>query len=373
MESNKLYFPNLDGLRFVCFFLVFLHHSFFTLDSSILNTELFIFFKQVLSKNGNLGVNCFFVLSGFLITFLLFTEHQKHNKIDIPKFWLRRIFRIWPLFYFCVFFGFFIFPMIKKMSGAVPNETANLFYYMTFLNNFDFITQGLPDASILGVLWSVAIEEQFYFFWPILLSFIPAKKSYYLFISIIVVSLIFRYLNPEYLFHEYHSLSCIGDMAVGGLGAFLIIHLERFNQFIININNKAIILVYITFFLVYFFRMEIKNFNFMFNIFERIGIAFIFLFIILEQCYSKHSLFKFSNFKQITKLGKITYGLYCLHFLGILITLQLFKKLQIKDSLFSVLILQTLCAFLLSVIISKLSYRFFEMPFLKIKEKFSRI
>lgn len=67
--------------------------------------------------------------------------------------------------------------------GQTPNETAHIFYYLTFLNNFDFIKNGLPDSSNLGVLWSIAIEEQFYFIWPIILSFIPIKKMWIVFIN----------------------------------------------------------------------------------------------------------------------------------------------------------------------------------------------
>ncbi|MBK8471912.1 MAG: acyltransferase [Sphingobacteriales bacterium] len=97
-----------------------------------------------------------------MITYLLIAEKQLNHQIDVPRFWLRRILRIWPLYYCCVLFGFYAFPMLKTLLGQTPNETATVGYYLAFLSNFDLIAQGLPDASILGVLWSVAVEEQFY-------------------------------------------------------------------------------------------------------------------------------------------------------------------------------------------------------------------
>ena len=98
MNLKYTYFKNLDGLRFFCFLSVFFFHSFHTDLESIKNNQTYLFFTKTLFKNGNLGVNCFFVLSGFLITYLLIIEKTTNNNISIYKFWLRRVFRIWPLF-----------------------------------------------------------------------------------------------------------------------------------------------------------------------------------------------------------------------------------------------------------------------------------
>lgn len=143
--KDKIYFENLDGLRFLCFLSVFFFHSFHTEYSYISNSEAYQFIKIDIFGNGNLGVNFFFVLSGFLITYLLIQEKRTNGQINLKKFWMRRVLRIWPLFYFAVFFGFFIFPLLKSAFGQVPNETATLGYYLAFLNNFDFIKNGSPE------------------------------------------------------------------------------------------------------------------------------------------------------------------------------------------------------------------------------------
>ena len=104
--KKKIYFENLDGLRFFCFFSVFLYHSFHTENEIIKSSPIYKFVTEEIFKNGNLGVNFFFVLSGFLITYLLIAEKKLNGQIDLKKFWIRRILRIWPLFYFCVGFGF---------------------------------------------------------------------------------------------------------------------------------------------------------------------------------------------------------------------------------------------------------------------------
>jgi peptidoglycan/LPS O-acetylase OafA/YrhL len=367
--KRKINFENLDGIRFLCFLSVFFFHSFFTLEQTIKDNNFFIFIKTILFKNGNLGVNFFFVLSGFLITYLLIEEKKQYEKVHIIKFWIRRILRIWPLYFVCVFIGFIVFPIMKKLSGGVPNETANILYYITFTNNFDIIKNGLPDASILGVLWSIAIEEQFYFLWPFVLYFSPIKKLYIPFISIIIISIVFRIFNTTYILYEFHTFSCIGDMTIGAFGAWLIQQSDTFKLNLQRLNKFYIYLIYVVFVFLYLFK---QNINYpIFHIFERIILSVVFIFIILEQCFCDNSFYKMKNFQTISKLGTYTYGLYCLHFIGILVTLTLFKKLHIKDSIFKVIFLDTTLSLFITLIISIVSYHFFENLFLKQKDKFS--
>ncbi|MBS1636899.1 MAG: acyltransferase [Bacteroidetes bacterium] len=372
--TKKIYFENLDGLRFLCFLSVFFFHSFHTEFDYIKSTGTYHFIKHDIFGNGNLGVNFFFVLSGFLITYLLIEEKKLNGQIDIKKFWIRRILRIWPLFYLCVIIGFFIFPILKSAFGQQPNETASIWYYLTFTNNFDFIKKGLPDASILGVLWSVAIEEQFYFVWPIILYFLPVQKYWIAFTTVIIGSLIFRAANNNYLMHEYHTLSCIGDMAVGALGAWLIQTNSAFKNRIQNLAPVYISLIYISFLTIFLFRDEILSGNLpLLSVMERPIIAFIILLIILEQCFSEKSLFKMSRFRLFTKLGTISYGLYCLHFVGILIVTTLTKKYSLNTEMWQVFILDTSFALILTIVISLISYNVYEKPFLKLKDKFAYI
>lgn len=145
---KKIYFENLNGLRFYCFLSVFFYHSFHTEIEGIKKNNFYLFLTKGLFKNGDLGVNCFFVLSGFLITYLLLIEKIKNSNINIWNFWVRRILRIWPLFYFCVFFGFIVFPEIKLAFNQIPNENASYISYLLFINNFDILINGFPDASV---------------------------------------------------------------------------------------------------------------------------------------------------------------------------------------------------------------------------------
>lgn len=368
---KNTYFENLDGLRFFCFLSVFFYHSFDTPFSYIRNSEVHQFVRGGVFEHANLGVNFFFVLSGFLITYLLIEEKRVNGQINLPRFWMRRVLRIWPLFYFCVFFGFVLFPLIKMTFGQTPTETASIFYYLTFLNNFDVLAKGTPDSSVLGVLWSVAIEEQFYLIWPMLLYLLPVRHYWLAFTTVISASLTFRAFNDSLITSHFHTLSCIGDMAIGSMGAWLITQYDEFKTRISNLKAYQIGLIYFAFACVFFFRKELFFEFYPIRVIERSLIAGIILLIILEQCYSKNSLFKLSNFKVVSRWGVISYGLYCFHFIGILIAKTLTAKLGLNTQVWQPIILDTALALFFTIVISKISYAYYEMPFLKLKEKFS--
>ena len=369
-SSGKTYFDNLDGLRFFCFLSVFLFHSFHTEIPAVKESGIFQFVKFSLFGNGFLGVNFFFVLSGFLITYLLIKEKMRNGTIHIINFWIRRILRIWPLYFACVLYGFVIFPYTKIMAGAQPNETANIWYYLGFISNFDYINKGLPDSPGLGVLWSVAIEEQFYLVWPVILSLFAARKFWIPLVIILAGSLVFRAFNDVYKLHEMHTLSCIGDMALGGLGAWLILQTNWFARKIENVPRIVIIFMYVAFAFVFLFRDEYLLSNYWLRVFERLLISSIMLFIILEQCYTKHSFYKMGNFKTVSRLGLVTYGLYCLHFILISLLVGLSKKLGTNTGSWQVVLMEPAVSLVLTIIVSFISFRYFETPFLKLKERF---
>lgn len=380
ITKTKIFFPNLDGLRFISFFVVFLYHSYLSFfsylsDSSPGSFGAIKFFFQ----HGNLGVNFFFVLSGFLITYLLIREREVTNEIKIGNFYLRRILRIWPLYYACLIIGFIIFPLVKKMGGEIPVESANPWAYIFFAANFDFMNMwpARPEALSLSVLWSVAVEEQFYLTWPLILKLVPLRKYKYVFPVIIVFSLAFRAFytgcsEADYGVRYFHTFSLIGDMALGGLFAYLCSYESKFKRFIVNLSKLQIALIYIgtTFFALLSDKIFLCGVP---VIFERLVIGAFFGMIILEQNYSANSFFKFGQLKAISKLGTYTYGLYCLHLPAMFIAVKLCAIFNLNQQSLVVAISSAAFALVVSILISLLSYHLFEKWFLKIKSRFSVI
>ncbi len=379
-NKSKLFFPNLDGLRFISFFVVFLYHCYMSFFSYIKESDPQMYgIVKLLFSHGNLGVNFFFVLSGFLITFLLIREKEFKGKIHIGNFYVRRILRIWPLYYLCIFIAFVLFPIVKSASGEPYVESANPWYYVFFAANFDFMHTWpvMPNALMLSVLWSVAVEEQFYLTWPLILGLIPLRKYKFVFPAIMVLSLVFRSFyntSPEevHAVRYFHTLSVIGDMALGGLFAYLTSYENRFRSFIVNMSKPVIALIYIVAIGLYLFKHLIFTCGVPI-IFERLFIGTFFGLIILEQNFATNSFFKMSRFKTISKLGVYTYGLYCLHLIGMYLVAKIIGKYPVDQSSSLVAWGSVTVALLLSVGISLASYHLFEKWFLNLKDRFAVI
>lgn len=382
VASSKVFFPNLDGLRFVCFFLVFLWHANETIFRRISNKQT-VGILDFLFGNGNVGVNIFFVLSGFLITFLLIREKEIKSDINLKNFYVRRILRIWPLYYLVVIIGFCFFPLLKGSIQAAQFDFSNIGYYLVFAANYHLpeVWNQIPDTIALAVLWSVAVEEQFYLVWPVLMKWVPTRKSLYLFGAIIAGTFVFRafYSSPfhtryehDFVMRNFHAFAVIGDMALGGAVAYLCSYPSRFLHFLQRVPKWQIFAWYLLTIGVVLFRDTLFQHPAAMP-FEKPVLALLFALIIAEQNFAEHSFFKFSRFKWISKMGNYTYGLYCLHFMAILLVQKAFEKKGVETDTLGKASLAAGLAFGISIVVALMSYHFFEKHFLKWKEKFAVI
>jgi peptidoglycan/LPS O-acetylase OafA/YrhL len=178
--------------------------------------------------------------------------------------------------------------------------------------------------------------------------------------------------DHEFAIRYFHTFSVIGDMALGGLFAYLVSYESRFKAYIIEMPKAVIALIYALTISISLFKDSIFVPGIP-VIFERVVIAFFFGLIILEQNYAKHSLFKMGRFPTMSKLGIYTYGLYCLHFLGLYFAIKIMNMLRLNGSLTWVSFAMIALALVISVIISLLSYHLYEKWFLRLKDKFAFI
>src|SRR5450432_318525 len=112
-STPKVFFPNLDGLRSLAFLMVFFQHGLLNSFSYLPVRNAFLQRFIIMICDGETGVSIFFVLSGFLITYLLLAESDRYGKIHPGYFYLRRTLRIWPLYYLVITFVFFGYPWLK--------------------------------------------------------------------------------------------------------------------------------------------------------------------------------------------------------------------------------------------------------------------
>jgi peptidoglycan/LPS O-acetylase OafA/YrhL len=373
-KKSSVFFPNLDGLRFIAFAFVFLQHGFGNIFTSFKLDNLFLQnLINFLFINGGTGVSIFFVLSGFLITFLILTEINTNGKLDLKSFYIRRTLRIWPLYFCVVIFAFEIYPFLKSLIGIYSNLCSQSIYYYFFLSNFDSININHfcpgQDAMIEGITWSVAIEEQFYLIWPLFFLFIPKNYLVYIFYSIITLSLCFRILHSEdNAILYFHTLSVCGDLAVGGLGAYYIINGKAFRKFFESLHPKLILIGYCLGLTFCIFGGELNLW-----VFTRLLTSLFFLFIILEQNFNNKSTYKLSRLTVFSKAGKYTYGYYLLHPIAILIINNIYRIAGVNNYTVIDTLINGGLALIITFFISYISYHYFEAYFIKMKSRYSYI
>ena len=196
--SQKGRFRVVDGVRALSLIVVVLghlfhfHHPNFTMVEGFAGFSIFSgFFRS------DLAVDAFFVISGFLIGSLLFKEHLSFGKISFKRFYIRRFFRLMPVYFVVVVIGV-LFVYIISISGNPAAEKMNLnLMIANFWTNLLYINNFVPiENQFLGWCWSLAVEEQFYLIAPIfvsLLFFLKSKsKVLWSFISLIFVSFLIR-------------------------------------------------------------------------------------------------------------------------------------------------------------------------------------
>ena len=179
VKKNIGYIPALDGLRAIAVMLVlFTHANFF------------------LGYNGFLGVDMFFVISGFLITTLLLEENNKRNKISLKAFYIRRTLRLFPALYILCIISF-IYAVFFRHGHEKIEIFHEVYSSMFYVTNISWYWNWCKEGLLLSHTWSLAIEEQFYLVWPwIILLALRYKrlKSLTVFLIIFIIALKFPFI-----------------------------------------------------------------------------------------------------------------------------------------------------------------------------------
>jgi len=368
MDKQRIYFPNLNGLRFIAAFLVIVHHieqlkSIFKFDN--------YYSSPFIAVIGKLGVVLFFVLSGFLITYLLLAEENSFKNIAVKKFYIRRMLRIWPLYFIILILAFLILPNISIFSYPFydkeviySNIYLKLFLYVFFLPNLAISTLDIiPYAS---QTWSIGTEEQFYLVWPVILNRIK-KHRLILMLFIITLTVGIRLLlstsYSEILPYKkeiktFWSTFRIDCMAIGGIFSILYYYKSKMLEVLKNQLTFYITLIITIFLLIN--GISIPKFHYEFY-------AILFGIIILNFATNKELFISLEN-KILNYLGSISYGLYMYHPIGIALALYVSTQLSLKTNWFIYPL-----SIGLTILLAGFSYKYFESPILKFKDRFSNI
>jgi peptidoglycan/LPS O-acetylase OafA/YrhL len=197
MLGKVRHVPPLDGLRALCVTAVIFTHAAIPSTSEKLTPWI-----GYVAERGWLGVDVFFVLSGFLITWILSVELESSGTIRLGRFYLRRALRIQPAYFSGLIFTLLL--VLFKFRHYFPETAATLPFFMTYTLNLA-IAWGLTPAQVrYGQAWSLCIEEQFYFLWPVTLRMLGDKAWRFLLVAIAAVmtwrTLVFWWFNRGHFF-----------------------------------------------------------------------------------------------------------------------------------------------------------------------------
>ena len=372
---SKIYLRGLDGLRGIAAMLVVLGHV-ELIKKTFGYTNVYDGDGPFFLYLGNHAVTFFFVLSGFLITYLLLIEREKSSKISVKKFYLRRILRIWPVYYLLFFAGFIILPLFHRTDFLLPATVSQQGYWKSFafkitlLPNFSSRSNPVAFQS-----WSIGVEEQFYILWPLIVSLILSKKKLLLSMCGIVIGIyslragiyIDQILGTHHQFlvaiNHFLRESRFDNMAIG---AILAIIFKRNPNKDMKTIFKGIIILSLALILImgvsvgYGLDMPIAAILFA---------GFIYIIFTKKLLY-------FLETKACKFLGKISYGLYMYHVIGIIIAINIMRWVFNKDFtgqglLQNAVLYSLVVSFTISI--AAISYYLMELRFLRLKGKLSKL
>jgi len=335
--------------------------------------------QPIFAEAGPLGVVFFFVLSGFLITYLLLAEKQLTKTVGVGAFYMRRILRIWPLYFFIFILGFFVLPHFSFFEVGVQSEKfaenfwGNFWCYLFFLPNLAYsLYMAVP---CIGHSWSIGVEEQFYLIWPVIMKF--AKRPLKAILMVTGVLLLLKsgvlvldkmsdanWIAPLKTFVAMSKIEC---MTLGGLGAYILFYKKENILRWIHSRTIQIAAFAMIPFLLYFFPAKLQD-----------GVHLLyslcFLVIMMNVSGNKKSLVKLEN-NAMNLLGKISYGIYMYHLMCVVFVLHFFKYLNpgVEHLGMANNILVYAAAILLTIVVSYFSYHIFESRFIRMKKNLTRV
>ena len=366
------HFKGLNSLRFFAALLVLMHHTeTIRKKNGLENLEWLGLFR-----NGVNAVTFFFVLSGFLITYLLLKENDKTHTVNIGTFYIKRMLRIWPLYFLIFFIGTLLLPQVLQLLNIqyqMPYQFGQVWYY------FVFFLPGLVTFyfghHLLEPLWSIGVEEVFYLIWAPIFKFF--KKRLVIILSAIIILKSIATLLSVYVFHSTLltftlDIFKFDAMAIGALGAYFVFNLKQSvsHQLIYSKTNQVIIYGLLLVYLMFLDNIKNQYWDMLFKtpIFSELLIDSMVIYLIIGVSLVDQSVIKLEN-RFLSFLGEISYGIYMYHMLIIFAIMQFGKLYFAELNLFSGTLLFYILLLSLVIVIASISKKYFENIFLNIKRR----
>jgi peptidoglycan/LPS O-acetylase OafA/YrhL len=357
--ASRSYYPALDGMRGLAILLVVIYHNF-----NFINYTFF----------GWLGVDLFFVLSGFLITEILLQTFTRKNYL--PTFYIKRALRIFPLYYVALIVFLWLLPAFLKDTSMFYYYTSNQLWLWAFLQNWLYIFKQPSGFGLLNHFWSLAVEEQFYLLWPVIVMSIKKPKALLIFIAFILILVIalrlYVWIEKIENLHYYnlYTFSRIDGICIGCIVALL----QKINKHFLSKNTTWIVLLFAALNFLFYYINKFSHYTFPFlALIGYTTFAMIFgLLVNIGTTQGSHWIVWIFNNSFLKFFGKISFGLYVIHWpIYILLREHVLALIKINSQL-NTEIITSIILTIIGIILSILSYYTFEKRFLSLKQGFSK-
>lgn len=364
-SSRSFYRPELDVIRFVAMMCVFCHHTLPKESAGYrLPSGLASFIAEMVNAS-SFGLCLFFALSAYLICELLLREKQLTGKVDMARFYKRRILRIWPLYYLSLLIG----GLWSWHYGTLHADAKDFLAYALFVPNLVYMAThafGGIASGPAGPLWSISLEEQFYLLWPSVVRFCSERGIW------ICVALIFAIANATLVYFGLHHarmdsvvwFNSFVQSYMFASGILLVLLLKgRMPAFSAPVRSLLALSLPCCWFLAVH-ADHLKNTTGQVATVSQL--LFGYLLVAIGCVAFMLSLMGVSKVPAwAAALGRLSYGIYVFHLLAFAICRDSVNKLHLRHPL----AIAEVPALLVSVGLAWLSYRYFERPFRTMKDR----
>ena len=349
----------LDSLRAIAALTVLIGHiELVKANLGLPNVSSVPFFDEA----GHNGVLLFFVISGYIITRLLLNEQQKTGSISIRRFYMRRILRIWPLY-------FFVLISTMLLYGYNPGWTTGILCFTILANVAHALGQGW---LVSPQIWSIGAEEQFYLFWPSLVKYLRSN------LALVLAIIITGYTALPHILRFFLDLcgwagpatlrfidvffygTKFNLLAMGGLLAYS--QKQNYNFLRWFYKGRLSLIFVILPFALWFSGWHPP-------LFADVVLGILFTLMLANVTVNHYPAF---NNKALDYLGKISYGIYMFHWVVIMFLVTLLSA-RLKINYIPWDIVLYISSILLTVLVSAISYHTMESYFLNLKRKFETL
>jgi len=369
---KKSNFDNVYAIRFIAFLAIFFAHAAISFSPQIKVAALFSDVNKLLQNLNSVAYSLIFVLTGFLNTWSIFEERFIYKKMNVLRFYMRRLIVVVPLMAIALILAFWLMPKVNSPIPKSPDESLPLWRYFTLSSNFNSIESGNPYRELCNNLWSIEAYLLFIIFWPFLMRTFRRRETT-LFLSMFGGYILYQLIVPDYPSKAFFVVNYFPELATGAYLAYISFFKYPNYDKLKEHTRRTIGFTYLGFILFLLFKNKISYQlawmpDYIFLVVEKIAIALTLGYFIFEQNFNSNSVLKAAKMKFMNFPGKIVLSLYVYMPVGIILSFLAIEFMMDKETEAAALVYRPIIALISTLTIAALSHEYLEKKFVRLRK-----